>query len=423
MPETKTQKYLDRGGPELFRSHTSRWYASRSNKLLLKIDEALEDYLTVEPANVQGRLNKLNAIDSRIFAWECSKRDKVAALKHSFRMPYVQALKDEVRETAAVYGLKLRKQEALRKENEDHINGLKKMEKDKHKAQGHEALKGFVKRVANVHQPSKVQMVKSAGVPVRALWGQNVDEAIYPQHLRGDELRDYLRRAPTDNVGALLADPPADLKMAMEGNTVHYLDDLVIRCLFEVDFQGNKLYSRITPQVQQAVMSKTKTRKELFDAAPVQVLDTAGWQSNALAGNFQGWACFVMSMYDVIYVGVHEGGRFHHSSFLCGAPVLAAGMIKVEQGIITGFHEKNGHYKCSSEHMMRFFKIIEQRTGTDLSKVKFSGALYNDESTVAEQRRKATDTPQDAKPLFPTKLKPFDPAQLAKARERVANMA
>lgn len=420
MPETKTQKYLEKGGPELFRSHTSRWYASRSNKLLLKIDEALEDFFTVEPANVEGRLKKLNAIQSRIFEWEYSKRDKVAALKHSFRMPYVQALKDEVRDAASVYGLKLRKQEAQRKENEDHVNGLKKVEKDKHKAQAHEALKGYVSRVANVHQSAKVEMVKSAGVPVQKLSGRNVDEAIYPQHLRGDEIRKYLNRAPTDNVGALLADPPPILKMAMEDNTVHYLDDLVIRCLFEVDFQGNKLYSRITPQVQQAVMSKTKSRKELFDAAPVQLLDTAGWQSNALVGDFQGWACFVMSMYDVIYVGVHEGGRFHHSSFLCGAPVLAAGMIKVEQGVITGFHEKNGHYQCSTEHMMRFFKIIEQRTGQDLSQVKVVKRLYDRESSVAGERRENFSTPQDAKPLFPMKLKPYDPAQLDTARQRVS---
>ena len=54
---------------------------------------------------------------------------------------------------------------------------------------------------------------------------------------------------------------------------------------------------------------------------------------------------FVMGLDGKIYIGSHEIGIFHHSSFLAGNPVSAAGEIIIKDGIITLITAKSGHYR------------------------------------------------------------------------------
>ena len=107
--------------------------------------------------------------------------------------------------------------------------------------------------------------------------------------------------------------------------------------------------------------------------ADFRPLDTTTWPSAALVGFTNGWGCFVLSTHEIVYCGVHTGGLSHHSSFLAGAPVLAAGMIKVENGRVKAIHEKNGHYQAKTEHMKTFLKLLVRRMpATDWSKVEYS---------------------------------------------------
>lgn len=58
-----------------------------------------------------------------------------------------------------------------------------------------------------------------------------------------------------------------------------------------------------------------------------------------------GVAIFVMDRDGNFYASTrHEKGVFHHTSFLAGQPVAAAGEIRVVDGKLVGISDKSGHY-------------------------------------------------------------------------------
>jgi hypothetical protein len=54
-----------------------------------------------------------------------------------------------------------------------------------------------------------------------------------------------------------------------------------------------------------------------------------------------GWGIFVMDLQNTLYAGSHIEGRFHHSSFLAGGPVKAAGEVICTNG---GTDRRSGHW-------------------------------------------------------------------------------
>jgi hypothetical protein len=74
--------------------------------------------------------------------------------------------------------------------------------------------------------------------------------------------------------------------------------------------------------------------------------------STAFSG--QGWAIFVYSPASQLYVSNHEPGAFHHSSFLGGGAVRAAGEIIVDNGRVRALTAKTGHYWTTPELMRQF---------------------------------------------------------------------
>jgi hypothetical protein len=59
-----------------------------------------------------------------------------------------------------------------------------------------------------------------------------------------------------------------------------------------------------------------------------------------------GWGIWVLSPDGDFYTGSHKVGEFHHSSFLSGEPVKAAGEWQVSNGQIDYITGKTGHYRC-----------------------------------------------------------------------------
>jgi hypothetical protein len=73
--------------------------------------------------------------------------------------------------------------------------------------------------------------------------------------------------------------------------------------------------------------------------------------TTAFANN-KGRAIFVMDHRGNIYVSNEQTrGKFHHSSFLAGAPVAAAGDIRVENGVIKAISRKSGHYRPTENQL------------------------------------------------------------------------
>lgn len=73
-----------------------------------------------------------------------------------------------------------------------------------------------------------------------------------------------------------------------------------------------------------------------------------------------GWAIFVVSPTREIYAGTHELDRFHHSTFLGGRPVMAAGEIVVEDGVVKAITAKSGHYRPTVQDMQRMVQLFPQ---------------------------------------------------------------
>jgi hypothetical protein len=61
-------------------------------------------------------------------------------------------------------------------------------------------------------------------------------------------------------------------------------------------------------------------------------------------------------------------GQFHHSSFLAGQPVAAAGELQVEAGELKLISNKSGHYKPSPDLTAQALKVLESQ-GVDVSRV------------------------------------------------------
>jgi hypothetical protein len=83
---------------------------------------------------------------------------------------------------------------------------------------------------------------------------------------------------------------------------------------------------------------------------------TAG-MSTAFSG--PGWAIYIIDFDQNFYSNSHVINAFHHSSFLAGAPVLAAGELAVESGRIVALTNKTGHYKAGALELASTLRILE----------------------------------------------------------------
>ncbi|MEV4124616.1 hypothetical protein [Nocardia sp. NPDC049707] len=80
------------------------------------------------------------------------------------------------------------------------------------------------------------------------------------------------------------------------------------------------------------------------DGTPFHAARTNGNRAQA------GWAMFVMDSSANLYADTSEiPGILHHSSFLAGAPVSAAGSLKVPHGRMVAMDDQNGHHWANAE--------------------------------------------------------------------------
>lgn len=75
-----------------------------------------------------------------------------------------------------------------------------------------------------------------------------------------------------------------------------------------------------------------------------------------------GWGIWVLSPNGEFYTASHKTGEFHHSSFLSGEPVKAAGEWQVRNGRIAVITGKTGHYRCGTNALVL---ALRQLSGMD----------------------------------------------------------
>lgn len=385
MAEPKGMAYLRAGGAERFRKDTSKRFARRVNKTLLKIDAALPRYAEIKHDERMLRTQALLAIIALCDDWLSDKQTKIDH-NESFRARAVQDLHE-----AAVSELR--------------------------------GLQNWAKAKAAIRKLIPNGSLKGHGTaPVRLMQDENWLEVLDKHHRRGQELKKHFETwATSSDTGSFWEylekiDPTA--RKALADVSVRYVDDLIYRALFEVSFERGQLWSRMSPVAQNMILSRM-SRSVVFANADFKPLDTTSWPSNALRGLTTGWAAFVMSPQNVIYAGMHVGGVFHHSSFLCGAPVLASGMMRVENGRIRGIHEKNGHYRSQEVHLLTFLKhLVRNLPGTDWHDVEYItfGGMPLTVGQKLNLPRKPAPPPRPQRPVLQTQ------AQTAQQPGRVQNL-
>lgn len=64
--------------------------------------------------------------------------------------------------------------------------------------------------------------------------------------------------------------------------------------------------------------------------------------------------------------------KFHHSSFVAGAPVAGAGQIKIRQGKATFIDNCSGHYRPSDELMDQVLSVLRQNN-VEVERIRYYG--------------------------------------------------
>jgi hypothetical protein len=72
-----------------------------------------------------------------------------------------------------------------------------------------------------------------------------------------------------------------------------------------------------------------------------------------------------------LYVGIKQSGAFQHSSFLHGARISAAGLIKIKDGQLRRLSPLSGHYRPPTKNFRAFVHNMKEN-GVDMSRVSIS---------------------------------------------------
>ena len=72
-----------------------------------------------------------------------------------------------------------------------------------------------------------------------------------------------------------------------------------------------------------------------------------------------------------LYIGIKQSGAFQHSSFLRGARISAAGLIKIKRGQLRKLSPLSGHYAPPLRNFREFVKSLKEE-GADLSRLNLS---------------------------------------------------
>ncbi|VEG90473.1 hypothetical protein [Legionella spiritensis] len=94
---------------------------------------------------------------------------------------------------------------------------------------------------------------------------------------------------------------------------------------------------------------------------PQLVLEKFDTSHHIAHSKYHGRVIFVVSPWGELFASSSELGKFHHSSFLNGQPVLMAGMLEAREGSLTYINEHSGHYSPGVFAFYNFLKILKSK--------------------------------------------------------------
>lgn len=78
---------------------------------------------------------------------------------------------------------------------------------------------------------------------------------------------------------------------------------------------------------------------------------------------------YILSPSGTLYIGEKVKGRFHHSSFLSGAPCMGAGYVDVHEGKLLRISPHSGHYRPTASDLDKVLHVFGNNLGVDMNDV------------------------------------------------------
>ena len=135
-------------------------------------------------------------------------------------------------------------------------------------------------------------------------------------------------------------------------------------------FGGSKV--KYLTEAERAAYKLSIKDGKLYDANG-KLFDTS--DAASVFGGGQEKAIFVMDEFGDIFASKTQVvGKFHHSSFLAGKPVAAAGEIEVVDGVIKTVTQRSGHYRPDPEYVQQFVRELKTM-GVNTSKINIEAGF------------------------------------------------
>jgi hypothetical protein len=133
---------------------------------------------------------------------------------------------------------------------------------------------------------------------------------------------------------------PSKLRMVLSGRPQLYMQDLC-----------SGPTSNTTPQLCSTMDCWTTPAKD------PRIAHVPGQGLPSMAP-VQGVAAYVYRFPSDFFIAEHKDLRFHHTSFFSAEDVSCAGMIVIQQGIVTAVNNNSGHYRPTKEHLRLFVRCL-----------------------------------------------------------------
>lgn len=90
---------------------------------------------------------------------------------------------------------------------------------------------------------------------------------------------------------------------------------------------------------------------------------------------------FVMQRDEKIFIHDYQRNKMHHPMTTGGVPVLASGIIKIENGVTTSFALISGHYPCGLPELEKVLKCMKHG-GVNLASVSIAAPAVKDKQAL-----------------------------------------
>ncbi|GAA5847463.1 hypothetical protein JCM3766R1_005354 [Sporobolomyces carnicolor] len=132
---------------------------------------------------------------------------------------------------------------------------------------------------------------------------------------------------------------------------------------------GSKAYGDKGGTAGQGKGLKQFKRRVRYYASPAHVTDRLLRKTI----NKNTWL-YVSDLTNGLFVSIKKTGGFQHSSFLFGARVTSAGLLKASDGKLTSLSPLSGHYRAGTMHFKAFVRGLEDQ-GVDMGSVSISKSV------------------------------------------------